>query len=439
MIRTLYKYLLISLLLLAAGGCQPKVYLMPAPIGVIDDAHYFLWSEDSIDDNLLYTMYATNRIPFDKTNDSTGYTIFPSNTLELGYLVHSVGDDDMSWDELYKESLSRERKKDLLLTQQFVKPMVKYHEDSDLTKKTDKAAGFFDSVNKALAESIDNVITVYVHGANCNFYRATAQGAQLFHFTGHNSVVLTFSWPSAENIFKYKVDVLHAKKTIPAFAHLLEILALHTDARRINILAYSAGAQVVAPGLAHLHDEYSELSSQEIKQKLRIGEVYFAAPDTAFKAFVERYLQFRDIVDRTTITVNGNDKILLLSAMQNGVSRLGRPDDTELDENEKQIVVDALSSTNLDVIDVGSSTALDVGGGHDFWYANSWVSTDLLMLLFFNAGPEERGLVSQRGQDGANLFLFPEDYAEIIPGLIQKEKQKVLEQRSRVEGEKLSF
>lgn len=432
MIWSTFKYILFFALLILLNGCQPKVYLMPAPVGIVSNSQFFLLSEENIDENLLYTLYATNRIPFEKANDSTGYTIFPSDTLELGFLVHSVGEDGMSWNELYGESLSRERKKDLLLTQQFVKPMAEYHKDDDLTKTSDRAKGFFHQVNEALARSFNKDITIYVHGANSNYYRATAQGAQLFHFTGHNSLILTFSWPSAENLFKYKVDVLHAKKTIPAFAHLLEILALHTEAEHINIIAYSAGAQVVAPGLAYVHDQYPELSSMELKKRLRIGEVYFAAPDTAFKAFTERYLKFRDIVDRTTIVVNANDRILLLAAIQNGVSRLGRPDPTELDDNEIQRIIEAVSTPDLDVIDAGGSKALNIGRGHDFWYSNTWVSTDLLMLLFFNASPEERGLVEGRTQNGADLFLFPDDYVDIIPALMQKQKMKILRLRSNV-------
>jgi esterase/lipase superfamily enzyme len=301
-----------------------------------------------------------------------------------------------------------------------------YHKDDDLLKVSDKAKGFFHEVNAALDHSFIKEITVYVHGANSNFYRATAQGAQLFHYTGHNALVLTFSWPSAENLFKYKVDVLHAKKTIPAFAHLLEILSLHTKAEHINIIAYSAGAQVVAPGLAYVHDQYPDLSSMELKKRLRIGEVYFAAPDTAFKAFVARYLKFRDIVDRTTIALNGNDRILLLAAMQNGMSSLGRPDASELDDTEMQKILAAMATPDLDVIDVGGSRALNVGGGHDFWYSNTWVSTDLLMLLFFNASPEERGLVGGISKSGVDMFYFPDDYLEVIPSLMQKQKERVL-------------
>ena len=428
------KTVLVFFLLVVVSGCQPKVYLMPAPVGIASNSGFFLLSEDNIDENLLYTMYATNRIPFDKMNDSTGYTIFPSDNLEIGYLVHSVGEEQMSWDELYGESLSPKRQKSLLLRQKVVKPMAVYHKDDAVTTLTDKANGFFHQINEALESSFNKDITVYVHGANSNFYRATAQGAQLFHYTGHNSVVLTFSWPSAENLFRYKVDVLHAKKTIPAFAHLLEVLALHTKAERINILAYSAGAQVVAPGLVYVREQFPEDSLLEIRKRLRLGEIYFAAPDTAFKPFVERFHKFRNIVDRTTIILNKNDRILLLAALQNGASRLGRPDIKELDDSEIELLREALAAPDFDVIDAGGSKALNVGGGHDFWYTNTWVSSDLLMLLFFKATPEERGLVEGTSSDtGADLFYFPDNYDEIIPTLMMEQKRRVQLKRSAQE------
>ncbi len=398
---------------------------MPAPVGLKSSGGFFLLSEENIDENLLYTLYATNRIPFNKLDGSTGYLIFPSDTLEMGFLVHSVGDGGMSWDELYTESLKKKRDKDLLLTQLFVKPMAEYHKDTNLEKTSDRAAGFFIRLNETLEKTFDKDITVYVHGANSNFYRATAQGAQFFHFTGHNSIILSFSWPSAENLLKYKTDVLHAKKTVPAFARLLEILALHTKARNINIIAYSAGAQVVAPGLAYLRDLYPELSSEELKQKLRLGEVYFAAPDTAFKAFSERYLKFRDIVKRTTISLNHNDRILLLAAVQNGMSRLGRPDTSELSESEAEVILEAMGRTDFDVIDAGGSKALDIGKGHDYWYSHPWVSNDLLMLLLFNASPEERGLVEYKGEGRAIVYRFPDDYDANIQDLLKTQKEKL--------------
>jgi len=423
--------------LLFISGCQPKVYLMPAPIGLETDSDFFLLSEDRTDENLLYTLYATNRIPFNKFNNSTGYSIFPTQKLEFGFLVYQVGDDGTTWEDLEKESLKRERSEELLLSQVYIKPTTVYDGDDDIYRTSERGEGFFDMIDQELERSFDKDITVYVHGANTNFYRATAMGASFFHFTGHNSVLLTFSWPSAESLFQYGIDVMHAKETIPAFGRLLEILATHTKARKINIIAYSAGAQVVAPGLAYLHDLYPADSTNDLKERLRIGEVYFAAPDTAFKAFVERYLKFSDIVDRTTVTLNLNDRVLFLAAMQNGVSSLGRPDGRELSEEALTTLREALKTVELDVIDAGGSEALNVGVSHDYWYNNPWVSNDLLLLLLFNASPEERGLVKRLDKFDGNLYYFPGDYADKIPALLEQQKEKLNMNASleRVENE----
>lgn len=426
--------LLIPLLLL--GACQPKVYLMPPPVGIQPESTLFYLSEKNTDDNLLYTLYATNRRPFNKLDSSTGYSIFPSDTLELGFVVYSVGDEDMTWDEFYEQSLKSKRDKDLLLTKKFVREGAQYHKDDDLSRTSSRAEGFFDQINKAIDHSFDKDITIYVHGANSGFYRATAQGAQFFHYTGHNSLVLTFSWPSAENLLKYKTDVLHAKKTIPAFANLVEILAKHTRARNINILAYSAGAQVAAPGLAYLRDLYPEQSGEELQKRFRIGEVYFAAPDTAFQPFTERYLKFKDIVRRTTINLNNNDRILRLAAFQNGVSRLGRPDVSELSAEEAETIMTLLKTPELNVLDVGGSEALKLGSAHDSWYSHPWVSNDLLMLFLFNPSPEERGLQAHYSDSGVKTYQFPENYAETIYKIINEHKVETLK-RTMSEQDKL--
>ena len=338
-------------------------------------------------------------------------------------MVHSVGDEGTTWDDLLHQSLNPNRDKKLLLKQIFARGVVRYDEKDSLQQVPAKAEGFYEQVNRTLENSFDTDLLVYVHGANSNFYRATAQGAQLFHYTGHNALVLSFSWPSAENLFKYKTDVLHAKKTVPAFARLIELLAYHTKARNINILAYSAGAQVVAPGLAYFHEIYPTMSSAELKKKLRIGEVYFAAPDTAFKPFINRYLKFKDIVERTTINFNKNDNVLRLAAFQNRSSRLGRPDISELDEEEDRKIVEVTASPQLNILDVGRSEGLALGGAHDFWYNNPWVSNDLLFLFLFNADPVKRGLVPHYAENGVKFYRFPSDYDRRIQQILQTEKE----------------
>ena len=225
----------------------------------------------------------------------------------------------------------------------------------------------------------------------------------------------------------------HAKQTVPAFARLIELLATHTKAKHINILAYSAGAQVTAPGLAYLVDAHPDLTKEELKNKLRVGEVYFAAPDAEFQSFAERYLKYKDIVGRTTININENDSVLKLSAFQNGMSRLGRPDPSELTPEQLQILIDASRTPQMDLLDISGSEALDIGGGHDSWYNHPWVSNDVLALLLFNAPPLERGLDEYWYEDGSLAYRFPPDYESRVRAIIVERKDELLE-RLKSEG-----
>ena len=436
--KALLVLLVVFLFVFIISGCQPKVYLMPSPVGIKPDSELFNLSEINEEsgslsefDNLLFSIFATNRQPIDNVNKSGVYSIFPSDTLKLGFTVHRVGDPDETWEEILEQSVRTERSKKLLLTSEYTRQVASFNINDDEGEISPQAQGLFDLINRALERVFDKDILVYVHGANCNFYRATAQGAQFFHFTGHNTLVLSFSWPSAENILKYKTDVMHAEKTVPAFARLIELLSTHTKARKINILAYSAGAQVAAPGLAYFRDKYPDTSSEELKQKLRIGEVYFAAPDTAFEPFIERYLKFRDIVERTTINLNENDAVLKLSAFQNGVSRLGKPDAAEISEKERDILIDWLKSPKLNVIDVGKSEPLHLGKAHDSWYSHPWVSADVLMLLLFNLDPIERGLHEYWIDEVAKTYRFPPDYDVNLRRIVD-ENRNMLEERVRI-------
>lgn len=423
--KATYSSFTILIFLLILTGCQPKVYLMPTPVGLNSESQAFDLLEGTKNTNLLYTLYATNREPLNNPFKGNKYSIFPSDSLRLGYVIHRVGDKSMNWDDLRRASLEEVRSQDLLIEQIRTREMAHYDLADRMKQHLDRAEGFFHEINQALEKSYSKDLLVYVHGANSNFYRATAQGAQLFHFTGHNLAVVTFSWPSAESILRYKVDVMHARKTVPAFAGLIEILAYNTKAQNINILAYSAGAQVVTPGLAYLRDLYPDQTADELRDKLRIGEVYFAAPDTDFAPFIDRYMKFRNIVERVTIKMNPSDNVLRFAAMRNGISRLGRPNWNELSEEENRAITEALQTDTLEILNVGESKAPHMGGPHGSWYKHSWVSNDLLLLMLFNASPQERGLVEYRLGNGEIGYYFPQNYEQIIRETIREGREEL--------------
>jgi len=164
-------YLMICVLLLLVSGCQPKVYLMPPPIGIDPGGKLFDLSENDRDGNLLHTLYATNRVPIARMSGLQGYTINPSDSIRLGFVVHSVGDENMNWEELYRQSTTNERSKDLLLRQVYVREIVEYQKEENIGGLPEKADGYFAQLNENLARRFDKDIN-----ADFEVYRGCAIG-----------------------------------------------------------------------------------------------------------------------------------------------------------------------------------------------------------------------------------------------------------------------
>jgi esterase/lipase superfamily enzyme len=381
----------ILFLLLLLTGCQSKVYLMPTPTALQTGEHDpFAINPDQDQTNRVVVAYATNRMGVGSDDEKKYITLFDQN-LRLGAAQVRIGSEKETWLDIYGLSLSDERKGDIIL-------------DLEVTKE--------------LAE-LDLII--YVHGANNNFYRSSAQAAQFHHFTGRNSVVLFFSWPSAASLLRYAVDVNNARRTVPVFARLLEILAKHSVAKNFDILAYSAGAQVLSPALAELREKYDDEGIKQLKKRLRLGEVYFAAPDVDFRVFLENLATYIDLPNHVTLALNPDDSVLRFAARHHKVSRAGRPDLDELSAEETQWVINASREMPLDILWITSETIPDMSRGtHSFWYSHPWVSTDVLVQFLFQARPAERGLAEYEGERGGRVWYFPEDYSEKVSRAINQ-------------------
>ena len=274
-------------------------------------------------------------------------------------------------------------------------------------------------INATFKKRDDKQLTVYVHGAQSSFFKACVQAAQFYHFMRREGVMLTFSWPSTGRFLGYKKDVQFAAESVDRFADLIEFLAKNTDAEKINIIAYSAGAQVVAPGLAELRARHKGLSTNALKRKLRIGTAYFAAPDISLAPFANTYLpEFYQIVDNTTVTFHRKDGILGFATTANKESRLGRPDLGELTDEEIEFLEKAARANQLDAIDMQySPTKRPLNfRAHGHWYTNEWVSSDVILQLLFHARPEDRGL---KRKPEKQSYYFPADYPETLKELIK--------------------
>lgn len=438
--RRIQIQLFVTVTVLLMAGCQHAVYMMPTPAAITSgDLDPFTNTPEEEQDSNIVVGYVTNRGPVG-AKEQRLYTRNFDQDLRIGNATVRIGDGEKTWNEIRELSREVTRKDQVLLSMESVEELATHKADESLDILSPEMTQIMEDLNKYIEKSPLNDVTVYVHGANNNFYRSAAQAAQYRHFTGRQAIVILYSWPSAENIVRYGTDIRNIRKTVPTFVRFIRLLARHSTAQKINILAYSAGATLTTEALAILGDDTSNPDRQAYKDSLRLGAIYFAAPDTDFDDWVKQYRSYQDIVDTVTVTVNQNDSVLAIAQedrrwkayggwednMQNVTtkSRLGRPDIDDISAAEADWLIEQTRTPKLDVIDIDPSAIPGLGkGDHDFWYSAPWVSTDALLDINLHASPADRGLAERRGEYGGQIWYFPEDYEQRVAEALIKLNQ----------------
>lgn len=421
---------LILLALLFVSGCQHAVYMMPPPVAMQSGKHDpFANTPESEKSSSIIVGYATNRLPFG-AKQSRFYTSDFDQDIRMGLAEIRIGAGDQSWEEIHQLSIKGGQKYESLLSLQEVSERGILTEQDSLDKLTPELSDMFSRLNQAVSDSPTGDITIYVHGANNNFYRTASQAAQYRHYTGRQAIVVLYSWPSAESILRYGTDIRNIKETVPAFVRFVKLLARHTTARKINILAYSAGATLTTRSLAVIGRTAEHPDRAAYRESLRLGSIYFAAPDTDFDDFVDEYRSYQDIVDNVTVTINPNDTVLGIAMedhrnrisgfgpfeqSRSGKSRLGKPDLDDLNKEQADWIIAQSWKPNFVVLAVDSSTIPGMAkGAHDYWYQSPWVSTDALLDLNYHALPGDRGLSYLETANKVRIWYFPADYEQRI-------------------------
>lgn len=388
---------------------QPPMRLMPTPLAFQKSGSALFAANPNLrGDNRIELFYATNRLPVGPRNDRL-YAVTPGRNLHVGVTTVRIGGVGTAWDRIYEWSMGMdadERRPQLVL--EAMNEMSTLEEDQlpqDGSPMSASMRGWLGLIDEAVSRSPDGDLVIYVHGANSTVERAAGQAAQLRHFTGQNSVVLLFAWPTAENFLVYPRDIETAFGAAPQLARLVELLATHTRVRKIDILTYSAGGTVGSDGLARV-GRWAKTTGRDPK----LGAVYHAAPDADFRGFVDDLRDYVGVARRVTTAVNMGDSSLRLSQMINRASRAGRPDIEELSPGQARFLLGAVGS-GLDVVRVRPENIPGLNPrSHTFWYNDPWVSSDVLLTLLTERSPEQRGLVSGIAPGNAEYWTFPSDY-----------------------------
>jgi hypothetical protein len=416
--------LVIPALLILCGCGQPVYYLMPDPVG--DDRSGYEFTPDVDKNGTIRVGFATNR-KIAPADSGKYYAKEYDGDLRFGNAFIQIGSGDESWEEILDISMEANRGEEIPLTLTGVHRMGRLASTAGIDNLPPDIQRLFTQINVALERYPIKEVTVYLHGANTSFYRAAALGAQYHHFSGRFAPFVVYAWPSAESLLQYRKDVVNAEASVPAFVRVIKLLAQHTNVEKINILAYSAGAQLATKALAVLGSDHGDADRERYRKSLRLGTIYFAAPDAEFETFIEQLRSYIDLVDNVTITMSRDDSVLKMSQRFNKKSRLGMPNIDEADSEDREWAKTLSRTAQLDIIEIDTEVIPGVeAGAHNYWYNSPWVSTDTIILLNAHLKPADRGLVSTGDGNTAQVWTFPPDYDQRIGTIIQELRKEWL-------------
>ena len=355
----------------------------------------------------LPVFYATTRAPA-SPGEPGHYVNSAGEGMTLGSAMVRMGEPAWTWEQLLASDATN--------TVAQARPGAVERVDEFGTLRADAGAGeaerrFIAAINGQLAKAINKELVLYVHGYRVTFDEVAVQMGSFAHYLGHGAVV-TFQWPTGLNFWNYITDCPRAERYIPDIERLVALLA-RSSAERINILAYSCGSPLLASALGRLRARNPQEGRAELAKRYRIGNVIFAASDVDLKTFAHQDVPpILDLAQQLIIYASRNDRALGFSSLIAGASRLGKPDIADLSPREMERLAADPRLQAIDVSDVRGAHEMGGMKGHGYWYANNWISTDVVLSLRHPIPPAQRCLVNVPGKP--LTWRFPDDYPKCV-------------------------
>ena len=420
--RFLVGLVVLPILVGCASGKQDKIPFMPPP-AFLQNAEVPPFQDPSPvtapgDPRILY---ATLRQPATHGGEDRFYTAERAAELRLGTSRVVLGRSDVTWEMARRMSILKNA------TDQYPLQVADVEEFGvlDRTLHPILAPGssatpdplprwrFVSAVNERLSRSRDPDIFIYVHGYKVNFENPVLVSAELWHFLGYEGVFLPFAWPSHREALAYFGDTESARYSAMFLRELIEFLAEETTARRIHILGYSAGTRLVGAALHQLALRNGHRSPEEIRQRLRLGNVILVGSDIDKGIFINYLMDgLLRVQDRLTVYESPKDKALGLAVLAFGRNRVGQLNPADLSPAARQFLRE---SDAIALINVTNAPGYDHGNGHSYFRDSPLVSSDILATLRYDLGPAKRGL-TQNPESG--VWEFPTDYLARLENVI---------------------
>ena len=424
-------------MLLIIVGCASappidQIELMPAPDVYGDGLINPLPENDPIE-NLPYKgiLYATDRRPATEEDPEPYYANDRGQLVRLGVAKVTLGEKDFDWELARQISMltARTDKFPIKITDVdewgILGSTVPYWADinlmfSDDSPPPDATERFADAINAQLALSWKKHVYIFVHGYKVVYENPVLVASELWHFLGYNGAFIAYAWPSTPSAFAYIKDSDTSAGYARNFRLLLEAIAAKTDVEQIHVIGYSNGTRLVTRAMEQLALINQGKTAEEIYAKLRIHNVILVGSDLDHGVF-DSYLSdgLLKVQKHLTIYMSEYDKALGVSQFLTRRQRIGQmfggKNGAELTAYGRKALTDFADQISL--INVANAEGADAGNGHGYFRNSPWVSSDVLMTLYYGLEPKQRGLVDE---DGMPVYTFPPDFINRLWAAIEK-------------------
>lgn len=395
----------VALAVMAAGCATVEPHLAPAP-AVFKDARLAF-------DQTLPQALKTTRLPvfFATTRAATdGPEHFGNGAAEgvsLGMAEVRLGEPAWTWDDLRASDHTSTVDKPRIGAVEAVNVVGKLASGDDTTEAE---RAFVAAIDAQLARTRNQDLVVYVHGYRVTFDEVAVQMGSFAHYLGQGAIV-TFQWPTGTMFWNYVTDCPRAERYIPDIERLLTLVA-RTQAKFVNVMAYSCGSPLLATALANLRAHNPQLDHDALQARYRLGSIIFVASDVDLKTFARDHVQpALDLARQVVVYYSRIDRALGFSTLIAGASRLGRPDVADLTVEEIRRLAADPRLQAIDVSDVRGAHEMGGMRGHGYWYANEVISTDVTLVLRYPIPPAQRCL---QNQPGTLVWRIPEGYVDCV-------------------------
>ena len=351
--------------------------------------------------NEVEVFYVTDRVPETQSDGTIQYGYERSHSVAFGSCIVRLG-RDVDWGTLVANSRVRRRDVSLGLSIQRITEEGRFPEtpfpliEDGGTFRVDPIAearavevstAGMEGIERRLALTPRKEVYIFIHGFNNTFDDAIFTIAELWHFLGREGVPVAYTWPAGRGGLRgYAYDRESGEFTIFHLKQLLQFLADCPSLEKVHILAHSRGTDVAATAIRELIIE-ARAAGWDARAKYKIANLILVAPDmdldvTRQRFASERFFQF---VDRMTLYVSQSDRAIGLSGWLFGsLRRIGRFGTEDLTD-EMRVSLEA-SQTYIVNAEVSAGFI-----GHGYFHSSPAVSSDLILMLRDNLGPEDPG------------------------------------------------